>query len=267
VNWPHDELLHELLIVPRRAYLPWSGTEVIERPGWLQLVTASFRQGGLNEVIYAQLDASEADAVIDATIARYRELGLRFRWTVTPHCRPHDLPERLERRGLERVDLLGMVRATDELPEFEASDVHVEVVDAKNLTDYIEIIAAGWGFDPASIELHTRALLADPVHRYALFLARVGDRPVAAAGCIAFDRSLYFQGGVVLPEFRQRGIYRALTFARLHYAAARGLGLATVHALRSSSAPLLEHFGFRPIVEFMSFRADYGRSASKSAIP
>ena len=49
-------------------------------------------------------------------------------------------------------------------------------------------------------------------------------------------------------------LYRVLTLARLRYAAARGLELVTVHAQQSSSAPLLERFGFRRLVEFPSFR-------------
>lgn len=68
-----EELLHELLVVPR-----WSGTQVIERPGWLQLITPTFRQGGLNEVVFSQVDPRDADEVIDTTIARYRELLQRF---------------------------------------------------------------------------------------------------------------------------------------------------------------------------------------------
>src|SRR5690606_31002555 len=110
--------------------VPWSGTEVIERPGWLQLITPSFRLGGLNEVVYAQLDEHDADAVIDAAIARYRELGLRFRWTVTPECRPADLATRLEQRGFVRIELVAMVREVGELSEHDDPDITVEIVDA-----------------------------------------------------------------------------------------------------------------------------------------
>jgi GNAT superfamily N-acetyltransferase len=253
-RWTDEELLHELLVVTRRAYLPWSGTQVIERPGWLQLVTPSFSTGGINEVVYAQLDEHEADAVIDATIAQYRELGLRFRWTVTPDCRPHDLAQRLERRGLQRVEVVGMVRTTEPLGGSDDPELRVELVDAANLSEYIELLVTGWGAIAESAEALGREQLADPVARYAMFLARHRGRPVGAACHIAFERSVYLQGGFVLPEFRQRGVYRAMIAARLQHAAARGRGLATVIALRSSSAPLLEHLGFRRMVEFVSYR-------------
>lgn len=254
MGWSREELLHELLIVPRRAFLPWSGTQVIEGPGWLQLITPTFRQGGLNEVVFSQLDAREADAVIDATIARYRELGLRFRWTLAPGCQPDDMAQRLEQRGLERVEALGMVRELDELPERDDADVSVELVSDATFSEYLTVMATGWGVDPEPLAALARAQLADPSGRFGLFLARWRGQPAAAAACIAFERSLYLQGGVVLPEFRRRGVYRALTSARLRHSVARGLGLATVHAQRSTSGPLLQRFGFRTLVEFPTYR-------------
>jgi GNAT superfamily N-acetyltransferase len=54
----------------------------------------------------------------------------------------------------------------------------------------------------------------------------------------------YLIGGVVLPELRGRGVYRALVRARLE--AVRGrLSLATTHAREATSAPILERLGFR----------------------
>ena len=100
---------------------------------------------------------------------------------------------------------------------------------------------------------YIRAQLDDPSGRQGLFLARHDGRPAAAAGCVASGKSLHLQGGVVLPEFRGRGIYRALTEARLRFAIARGLTLATVHAKRSTSAPLLARFGFRELLRFASY--------------
>lgn len=253
-SWTHEELVDELVIVTRRAFVPWAGTQVIKRPGWLQLVTPSFRQGGLNEVIHAQLDEHQADAMIDAAIAGYRELGLRFRWTITPSCRPTDLPQRLEARGLQRVELAGMIRGVEEMPGADDPDIEVEHVTLESLSEYMAVIGAGWGFDTAPAERYGHAQLVDPERRYALFLARHRGQPAAAASGIAFERSLFLQGGVVLPEFRNRGLYRALVAARLRHAAARGLALVTVHADCSTSAPLLERFGFRRVLELLTFR-------------
>jgi hypothetical protein len=44
------EILVEVVEAPRRAYVDLDDLRVIERPGWLQLITPSFRHGGFNEV-------------------------------------------------------------------------------------------------------------------------------------------------------------------------------------------------------------------------
>ena len=73
------DLLEEVIVTPRRAFPRLPELQVIERPGWLQIVTPSIKTDGLNEVIYSLLDEQGADATIDAAIAMYRDLGLKFR--------------------------------------------------------------------------------------------------------------------------------------------------------------------------------------------
>ncbi len=94
------DLLEEVIVTPRQAFPRLPDLQVIERPGWLQILTPSIKTGGLNEVIYSLLDERSADATIDAAIAMYRNLGLKARWNAGPGSGPADLSERLERRGL-----------------------------------------------------------------------------------------------------------------------------------------------------------------------
>ncbi|HZI05184.1 MAG TPA: GNAT family N-acetyltransferase, partial [Archangium sp.] len=63
-------------------------------------------------------------------------------------------------------------------------------------------------------------------------------------------------GGVVLPAFRGRGLYRALVTARLRYAAEREIPFATSHARANTSAPLLERLGFETLCRFPVFSND-----------
>src|SRR5262245_31768653 len=111
-GWSRDDLMHEAVIAPRRAFAPLPDTRVIVRPGWSQLITPSLRQGGLNDVSLAVLSPTEADGVIDATIAEYTRLGLRFRWSVPPDSAPDDLADKLEARGLERGEVIAMASPT-----------------------------------------------------------------------------------------------------------------------------------------------------------
>lgn len=238
------DLLEEVIVTPRRAFPPFPDLQVIERPGWLQIVTPSIKTGGLNEVIYSALDEPDADAAIDTAIAMYRDLGLKFRWNVGPGSGPVDLCDRLERRGLAPSWGRGMARATD------AGDPGHEVVevDTSTLDAYTDVMAAGWSADRAPLLVLHRHMLAEGRQR--LFLVYCDGVPAAAASYVPFARSAFLMGGVVLTDYRGRGLYRALVQARLAHARARGIMLATSHAREATSAPILEALGFETVCRF-----------------
>lgn len=235
------DLLEEVIVAPRRAFPRLPDLQVIERPGWLQIVTPSITTGGLNEVIYSLLDERDTDRVIDETIAIYRDRGLKFRWNAGPGSGPADLGERLARRGLTLSLGRGMARSTDA----PAGSGDVRLVDESMLEAFSQVMAAGWGSDP-------NALLA--LHRHVLgegqqfmFLAYDDGVPAATASYVACERSAYLIGGVVLRAHRGRGLYRDLVHARLAHARARGLTVATSHARESTSAPILDKLGFETV--------------------
>jgi hypothetical protein len=238
------DLLEEVIVTPRRAYPRLPDLRVIERPGWLQIVTPSIKTGGLNEVIYSLLDERSADATIDAAIATYRGLGLRFRWNAGPGSGPADLGERLERRGLAPSWGRGMARSTDDVGRFG----EVVEVDSSTLDDYTHVMAAGWNADGDALLAQHRHLLAEG--RYCLFLGYCEGVPAAAASYVPFARSAFLMGGVALTNYRGRGLYRALVHARLAHARARGITLATSHAREATSAPILEKIGFDTVCRF-----------------
>ncbi len=262
---PEDVIFDEVVVAPRRAFAPLPDLRLIERPGWLQIVTPSFKQGGFNEVAFSALDASNADAIIDATIAEYRGLGIKFRWCVGPGSAPEDLAERLARRGLIASWTRGMARSTAEVPpagapaahvaevDAGAPAAHVAEVDAGALDAFTRLMAEGWGVDPGPLARAHDAMFAQAGRRERLFVATLGGEPAAAASYVAFPRSAYLLGAVVLPRFRRRGLYRALVEARLADARARGIALATSRAREETSAPLLERMGFRTVCRFPVF--------------
>lgn len=256
------DILVEVVDVPRRAYLPLPDLRVIERPGWMQIITPSFRTGGFNGVSKTVLAADEADAVIAQTIAEYRALGITFRWTVGPDCAPADLGERLARAGLTPTVACGMWRAIDAGPTARGDikhpttddDAAIEIieVDASTVDEYTRAMAEGWSTDPAPLARANALALAEP-DRSHLFLARWRGQAAATASYVAFPRSAYLLGAVVLPAARRHGLYGALVQARLDHARARGLELATCHARAETSAPLLERLGFATICRLTSY--------------
>jgi len=252
--WPDEAILEEVFVTPRSASLPVPDSRRIERPGWVQIITPSFRTGGLNEVAFSALSDEEADAVIDATIAEYRALGIAFRWAVPPGSAPADLGARLVRRGLVESWGRGMARATSVPGERAApADPAIrvdEIDDAAGAELFTRVMAGGWGIDPEPLRRAHARLLEAPERRQRLFLARLGGEPAGTASYVAFPRSAYLLGAVVLPPFRGRGLYRALALARLADACARGLELATCHAREATSAPILERLGFATVRRF-----------------
>lgn len=247
-----EEILHEVLVAPRGAFVLLPDTRIIERPGFWQIMTPSLRGGSMNEVACTELPDAEADAIIDEVIASYRRLGVRFRWTIGPGTKPDDLADRLARRGLKRSDALAMARATSDAPPENASPEHagaisVEEVGLESVDDFTRVMAEGWQSDAAPLDALHRRMLADPARRQRLFLARYERVAAAVAGYVALERSAYLIGGVVLPAFRGRGLYRALVSARLRHAEARGLPLATSVARKETSAPILARLGFETV--------------------
>ena len=234
----------------RRAFPRVPGLRVIERPGWLQIITPQIKTGGLNEVIFSALDERDADATIDATIAEYRDLGLLFRWSVGPGSAPADLGERLSRRGLVASFGRGMARSTAGDERRDDAAVRVTLVDAATVDEFTRVMASGWKLDHGPLAaIHASALTESP-GRQPMFLAWLDDVPAASASYVALARSAYLVGAVVLESARGRGLYRALVHARLSHAGARGIELATCHARETSSAPMLEHMGFETVCRF-----------------
>jgi GNAT superfamily N-acetyltransferase len=246
-----EQIRDEVLVAPRRAFIQTPDLRVIERPGWMQIITPSFTSGGNNEVAHAEISDEAADAVIEAVIAEYRAVGVKWRWTVGPGSKPADLAERLVRRGLALHQVAALARETDGLAPVPG--VVVERVDAGSLPEFTSIVARGWSADPAQLAPAHEIAVRSPVSRHRLYLARIDGVPVGTGAAVWFDRSIYLQGGVVLPSHQRRGAYRALVAARLADAAAAGITLATSHARPETSAPILEGLGFRVIERFGSY--------------
>ena len=253
-GWDAAALLEEVLVPPRHAFVPMPGIRVVERPGWRQLITPWLKDGKLNGVSLSVLGAHEADAVIDATIGEYRALGLQFRWGVPPGSAPADLGERLAARGLTPRSIVGMARLTAGVSEAAPPDIDVVDVGPERVDEFTRIAARGWDSDPEPFGTLNRASVAQPEAGMRLYLASFGGQPAAAAACKLFPRSAYLLGGVVLPEARHHGLYRALVNARLRAAAARGIELATSQAFEETSAPLLERLGFVRVCPFTVYQ-------------
>jgi Acetyltransferase (GNAT) domain len=238
-----QEIREDAIAAMALAYYPVPGQRVIDRPDWFQVITPSIRHGSLNGI---ERSIVREDAAIDRAISDYRSIGCKFRWTVPPGSAPDDLGERLERRGLERREIVQMARGArapfDDVPGVTVEPVTMETVDV-----FADLMASAWGGDASEL----RALYRTAAPHQAMFLARIDGEPAGAASMNTFARISYLRGGVVLPQFRGRGAYRALVAARV---AATDREIVTSASNPTTSAPILARMGFTEVARYRAYR-------------
>jgi GNAT superfamily N-acetyltransferase len=245
------ELMDEVLVKPRSAHVVFPGVQCISRPDWHQLITPAMKDGGLNGISLAILEEATVDQVIDETIRGYDDLGIKFRWTVGPDSRPLDLGQRLEARALKPHLVAGMAatrRAVTSTP-----DIEVDVVGPSGLQEFNDVMSEGWGLTSSTLCEYNAHALREYPHQNHFFIARIDGKGVGVASYFAFPKSAFLVGGIVLPEYRKRGVYRALVAARQEHALQAGVSIATCHAMVDTSAPVLANLGFETVCQFTSY--------------
>lgn len=235
----------------------------VDRDG--PLLRAVFDHGGF--VSYHDLgglDGAALGDLIDRTIAHYRDDTdvASFEWKSRGHDLPADLGDRLVARGLvaEPVETVMIGEASllaVDVPVAETPDGHVVVrrigegggPTGDVVADLTRMLATqesifGTGRGP-SLESSLAELESGDSE---FWIAEVGDRVVCGGRLtpVAGTDFAGIWGGSTLPEFRGRGIYRALVAARARSAMARGARLINSDCT-DMSRPILERSGLRAV--------------------
>lgn len=248
-RWTHERKVAAAEAAPRDRVLVHPDTRIVERPGWFQVITPSAR-GYLNEIGLSALESDEVDAAIDAAIATYHPSGTAVKWVVGPWTRPADMAERLAARGFAPHELSAMGASTAASFEAPARVEVRRVADEDELDVFADVSVRGYGMGADTAAAHRGALaaaLAAEAPRVALWVARLGGVAVGNAALIVGRDHGYLIGGLVLPEARGQGIYRALVAARMAALAALGVEYAVTHAVATTSAPILARLGFEAL--------------------
>lgn len=139
-----DEEVFRVFTAPLGCELRNRGTRIVEREGWYQLITPGSKSPSRNMVLFSSVAESDADSVIEETIAQYRAIGAPLRWCVGPPTRPFDFGDRLRQRGFADVDARGMACVPQQFVTSEVAHVVVERIrpDAADL--YAETMVTGW---------------------------------------------------------------------------------------------------------------------------
>lgn len=218
--------------------------------GPLRLVTFA---GGRGFITYRDLgdaDAARISTLVEAALAHYRDdpAITRVEWKTRGHDRAPGLHDALVRNGFapERPEsiMIGeaeLLAVDVELPEGVALR---RVSSESDVRAMCEMQAEAFGdpdADGQTDALLRRLSLGDGMQ---LWIAEA-DGQIVSAGRLEPVRDSEFAGiwgGATRPQWRRRGIYRALTAARAR--AALDLGKRLIHSDSSEySRPILERAG------------------------
>lgn len=248
----HDEVLREFDRQMRREARPDGPGARVERAGGVVRQVAPAH--GWNGVLWSDLDDDTADAAIAEQVRYFGSLGLEFEWKFYAHDRPADLDRRLLAAGFtpEPAETLmiattahisGSAGAADPMP---AGLRLVPVVDQGGVELVADVHEQAFGATRERIRERLLAQLA--AGTVVAVVAMAGDVPVSAARMDLHPGTGFASlwGGGTVPEWRGRGIYRALVAYRAHAAAARGYEYLQVDA-SSQSRPILARLGFAAI--------------------
>jgi GNAT superfamily N-acetyltransferase len=160
-----------------------------------------------------------------------RELPGHVEWKYYSHDLPTDLPSRLVAAGLEPEDEETVVVAEATAIAPPPADVELR----EETEAFVELAERIFGRSHGS---------GIPKHSIAV-VAYVDGEPVSG-GRVDLDPGVEFAGlfgGVTLPDFRGRGLYRATVARRAELAREAGYRWLYVDAL-PTSRPILERLGF-----------------------
>ncbi|MEV0232876.1 GNAT family N-acetyltransferase [Nonomuraea sp. NPDC050786] len=232
----------------RREARPEGPDVTIERTG--HVVRQVGPEHAWNGILWSDLDERSADAAIAEQVRYFGGLGRSFEWKLYGHDRPADLDRRLLAAGFtpEPTETL-MVAEVARLPVEAEPPEGVRLVPVTG-PEGVELVAEVHEHAFGTTRERIRERLLDQLATGDLIavLAMAGDVPVSAARMDLHPGTRFASlwGGGTVPEWRGRGVYRALVAYRAREAAARGYDHLQVDA-SSQSRPILLRLGFEAL--------------------
>jgi GNAT superfamily N-acetyltransferase len=201
-------------------------------------------------------DVGVTGAELDGLIARQRDCfqarGQGVEWKLRAHDLPADLPERLVAAGFvpqqPSAVLLGFAQEMATEPVLPDGVVLRQVSEAEDLRRFADHQTEVFGVDCSWVAADLGARVSADPSEITILVAEAGERLACAAFAVYSPGTDFVAllGGATLPEWRGRGLYRAMIAARAREAVARGFRLLHVDA-SPASAPILRRCGFHEI--------------------
>jgi ribosomal protein S18 acetylase RimI-like enzyme len=242
----HAAVLRDFDQQMRRQPADVIGTRVEQEDRVTRVVSTG---GGWNGIVWSDMTAADADAIIGAQIRRFAPVPETWEWKYYSYDQPADLPERLLAAGFvpEEPEAL-MVAEISSLALDAPPPAGVELVPVRTEADITAVVRVHdqvfGGYHAAIGDTIREGLQSEPRSVEAV-LAVADGAPVSAAR-VEFPDGRDFAslwGGGTLPEWRKRGIFRSLVAYRARLASERGYHYLQVDAL-PDSRPILGRLGF-----------------------
>ncbi|MFU8853698.1 GNAT family N-acetyltransferase [Micromonospora sp. SL1-18] len=221
----------------------------VERDGPLFRILGLDHGGFLTYRTLDGLAGAELDALIGRQVEIFRARGEEVEWKLNGHDEPADLGDRLRAAGFvpegQETVVVGPVAALAAAVPVLPEGVRLREVTAREDLERIAAMEeAVWHEDRSHLVTGlAREIEADP-QSITIVVAEAGDTMVSA-GWVRYQRGTGFAtlwGGSTLPEWRKKGIYRALVAYRARLAEQRGKTLVQVDC-SPDSRPILERLG------------------------
>lgn len=204
------------------------------------------------------LEPADAEQVVSRETQRFKELGEAVEWKVYGHDPCTQLPKYLAAHGFvpDEPETLMVLDLVDWRSPFSPPDgVQIRrVAEAQGLHDLIAVTSEAFGDVDTGMydELEATCLADDP--SVFCYVAYVADKAVAAGRMESTAGSTFASlwGGCTIPDFRRRGIFRALVSVRVEDARKRGHSYIAVDA--AQSRPILEQLGFQVMTTVTGWR-------------
>lgn len=212
-----------------------------------------------NGIFQARLNPEGIDDAIEEALQIFRERKLPGLWWVGPSSSPEDLESRLQRHGLAAAgNVVGMAAdlsmVADSLSFPEGISL-AEVTDETLLGQFFHPFSTVFSIPPFAADFFReayRGLGFEPQTPLRNYVAFHEGRPVASASLFLEAGAAGIYNVAVLPEFRRKGIGKAMTLRAIEDAKTSGYGIGVLHAMEGADA-LYRSIGFQEYCRFASY--------------
>jgi GNAT superfamily N-acetyltransferase len=198
------------------------------------------------------LRGGELDRLIERQRDYFAARGESVEWKTWGYDEPADLPDRLRATGFEpeteETVLIGLASQMAAEPVLPDGVVLREVTAEADMRRIAGMLSVVWDEDCTWQASELTAAVAASPDEISVWTAEADGQVVSAARLELRPGTEFagLWGGSTLPQWRGKGIYRALVARRAQLAAARDLRYLQVDA-SPDSAPILIRLGFRSV--------------------